>query len=321
MNHGPPSVSLLEAKQIAVRSEASRTLKQITGIDYGFVSREGRCPCGVDAEVAGMARQRSRHCQANASLCAAPFEHGRLLVCSDPPQSKVFEFDADAKDPAKPRWQVQMSMQPWACAGLPDGRRLVASYGGRKVVEFGPENDASKPLWNWNASGWADGVQRSRTATHWSPAPMPNWSPNSIRKGRSSRSGPSPGVQVDVQRLDSGNTLVTLQNGRKVIEIDNDGNIKWSTKIALMNPFRAQRLENGNTLIAVLSGGKVVEVNAAGDREEWSVSGLMNPYHARRLSNGNTLVADQNGIYEYEPAEKKVVWKLQLPHVSRISRF
>jgi hypothetical protein len=58
-----------------------------------------------------------------------------------------------------------------------------------------------------------------------------------------------------------------------------------------------------------------------GKREVWSIDGLNNPYDARRLPSGNTLVADQNGIYEYEPTQKKVVWKLALPHISRVSRF
>jgi hypothetical protein len=129
------------------------------------------------------------------------------------------------------------------------------------------------------------------------------------------------GRPVDVQRLENGHTLVTLQNGQKVVEIDDHGIIKWTTKIQLPTPFSAQRLDNGNTLITVLSGRKVVEVSADGSKEEWSIEGLVNPYHAKRLNNGNTLVVDQNGIYEYETAPKKIVWKLQLPHISRASRF
>jgi outer membrane protein assembly factor BamB len=128
------------------------------------------------------------------------------------------------------------------------------------------------------------------------------------------------GRPVHVQRLENGRTLVTLQQGNRVVEIDEQGQEKWSTKLALQNPFSAQRLPNGNTLVTSLTG-TVVEVGPDGEREEWKLTGLPTPYHAERISNGNILVADRTGVQEYDVETKKSVWSLAIQHVSRAHRY
>lgn len=318
----PVLVGLLDGKEIEIRGESARTLRAVTGQNFNFIAYE-------TAEHRAAARDKwkawldaeGQTAKLLLPLKDTPFELGRILLCSYA-SSKVYEFDIDAKDASKPRWEVQMGMQPWAVQGLSDGRRLVAYYGGRKVVEFGPENNASKPVWESELlPGGPMGMHRLENGNTVVACTDAEIVVELDAQGKVRKKWPIAGRPVDVRRLESGNTMVVLQNGQKVVEIDGAGKIVWSTKVAMLNPFSAQRLENGNTLIAVLSQQKVIEVNREGDREEWSLGGLMNPYHAQRLSNGNTLVVDQNGVYEYETSSKKVVWKLQIPHVSRASRF
>jgi hypothetical protein len=315
-------VALLDAKEIEIRSEAARTLKAISGQDFGFVAydkTEDRV--GARDKWKGWFAAEGATAKLLLPLKDVPFELGRILLCSYA-SSKVYEFDADAQDANKPRWEVQMGMQPWAVQGLSDGRRLVAYYGGKKVVEFGPEKDAQKPVWESELlPGGPMGMHRLENGNTVVACTDAEIVVELDAQGKITKKWPMPGRPVDVERLINGNTLVTLQNGQKVIEMDSEGKTVWSTTVGMLNPFSAQRLENGNTLVAVLSQQKVVEINRAGDREEWSLAGLMNPYHAERLTNGNTLVVDQNGVYEYETTSKKVVWKLAIPHVSRASRF
>ena len=71
-------------------------------------------------------------------------------------------------------------------------------------------------------------------------------------------------------RLDNGNTLVTLTNGNRVVELDAYGKIIWNIdnslfeKNPLVDPCGAQRLLNGNTVITsygAKKGIKIFEVN------------------------------------------------------------
>lgn len=98
-------------------------------------------------------------------------------------------------------------------------------------------------------------------------------------------------------RLENGNTLVTLTNGNRVVELDSDGNIDWIIENSdfegdpLADPCGAQRLPNGNTVIAsygAKEGIKLLEV----DRDKnivWSYSGH-NVHHFQILTtNGKPL--------------------------------
>ena len=98
-------------------------------------------------------------------------------------------------------------------------------------------------------------------------------------------------------RLANGNTLTTLTNGNRVIELDSDGNIAWMIAnsdfkgVPLADPCGAQRLPNGNTVIAsygAKEGIKLLEV----DRDKnivWTYSGH-NAHHFQILTtNGKPL--------------------------------
>jgi len=98
-------------------------------------------------------------------------------------------------------------------------------------------------------------------------------------------------------RLESGNTLVNLTNGNRVVELDADGNIDWMISNSdfegdpLADPCGAQRLPNGNTVIAsygAKEGIKLLEVSR--DKKiVWSYSGH-NVHHFQILTtNGKPL--------------------------------
>ncbi len=110
--------------------------------------------------------------------------------------------------------------------------------------------------------------------------------------GRSAKTWPFTAI-----RLANGNTLTTLTNGNRVIELDSDGNIAWMIANSdfegdpLADPCGAQRLPNGNTVIAsygAKEGIKLLEV----DRDKnivWTYSGH-NAHHFQILTtNGKPL--------------------------------
>ncbi|MGX1928808.1 beta-propeller domain-containing protein [Flagellimonas sp. 2504JD4-2] len=83
--------------------------------------------------------------------------------------------------------------------------------------------------------------------------------------GRSAKTWPFTAI-----RMKNGNTLVTLTNGNRVVELDADGNIVWQISNAdfdgdpLVDPCGAQRLPNGNTVVAsygAKEGIKLFEVD------------------------------------------------------------
>ncbi|MEM1443029.1 MAG: hypothetical protein AAGF67_11850, partial [Verrucomicrobiota bacterium] len=76
-------------------------------------------------------------------------------------------------------------------------------------------------------------------------------------------------------RLESGNTLVTLTNGNKVVEFDESGVVVWKMTNAdvggrFTDPCGAQRLANGNTIICSYGQKdpgkpKIFEITREGD--------------------------------------------------------
>jgi hypothetical protein len=66
------------------------------------------------------------------------------------------------------------------------------------------------------------------------------------------------------QRLDSGNTLVSIRGLSRIVELDTSGRVLWEVGAPLvLNPYSAVRLANGNTLIADQGHFRVIEINTA----------------------------------------------------------
>ena len=127
------------------------------------------------------------------------------------------------------------------------------------------------------------------------------------------------GRPTDARQLENGNWLVTLYNSKRIVEIDLTGSEVWKIETE-SSPFNAQRLENGNTLVCEPESGRIVEYDASG-ANVWVKDGLGRPYDVQRLDSGNTLVADYNsGVKEFDP-DWKVVWSHDQNSVGRASRY
>jgi outer membrane protein assembly factor BamB len=113
----------------------------------------------------------------------------------------------------------------------------------------------------------------------------------------------------DASRLDNGNTLVTEQYNRRVVEYDSKTRQPvWQMQTEY--PLTAQRLDNGNTLICTQTA--VIEVNR-GNVVQWTAdlrTSVIRPFRASRLDNGNTLIVDQQkGMVVELDSRSTVVWK------------
>ena len=235
------------------------------------------------------------------------------------------------------------------------GRTLVCYYSQNKVIEYNATGDK---LWElnvpyaWGCQGLPNGHRMvasysGKYVAEFDAAGKEIWRKTGL-----------PGTPFSVQRLETGNTLVTCSDSQKVVEVDPDGNTAWEVKID-GRPTDAQRLESGNTLVALQTSGRVVEVNPAGevvwevnnqdgvlaaDRLEngntlvcrsgsntvveinhekdivWTKDNLHNPYDAQRLPSGNTLVVDYEGVHEFDP-KGETVWELKGNGASRVYRY
>jgi HEAT repeat protein len=127
------------------------------------------------------------------------------------------------------------------------------------------------------------------------------------------------GTPRDAQRLDNGNTLVVLYSTQEIVEVDRDGKEVW--KLGNMSrPISAQRLPNGNTLVSQSAGARLVELDRKGN-VVWSPNNItLSIYDAQRLPNGNTLLVGQNGATEIDP-QGNTVWQLNQIGLRGIHRF
>ncbi len=111
------------------------------------------------------------------------------------------------------------------------------------------------------------------------------------------------------RRLVNGNTLMSVSNGNRVVEVNRNGDTVWTAAASLAYPNEAIRLENGNTLITDRDNNRIVEVSP--ERSiVWSYRSLSGPHNGNRLSNGSTLVCDggNNRVIEVDAAGN-IVWQ------------
>ena len=143
------------------------------------------------------------------------------------------------------------------------------------------------------------------------------------------------GKRVEVhafQRLKNGDTMIAESGSARIIEVDQNGKLKKSFKLAVKKPHPhrdtrlARKLANGHYLVCHEGDGLVKEYDAKGvvvwkyavplfGRKRQRGHGLKafgnQCFAAVRLKNGNTLISTGNGhsVIEVTP-KKKVVWKL-----------
>jgi outer membrane protein assembly factor BamB len=185
---------------------------------------------------------------------------------------------------------------------------LICNYQLKKVIEL----DANrKEIWSqelagaWGCQGLPNGHRlvtsySQRVILEYDLAGQEVWRKDQL-----------PGLPYSVERLGSGNTLVTCSNNQ-VLEYAPDGSMVWQ-KTFNGTPRDAQRLDNGNTLVVLYSTQEIVEVDPKGD-EVWRQGNLTRPMSAQRLPDGHTLVCQSAGQQVVELDRKgTVVWSQNLP--------
>ena len=309
---------LLEADEVQVRAGSIQLLRTVTDQQIPFTAYDDE-PARAKAAlvwqewIAGPGQTASLR-----PVKDQPFDIGRLLICYYG-HNKVVELSADQlkgdSSGVKPTWQYSVP-NPWACQGLPNGHRLIASYNGRFIVEYDADG---KEVWRKDGlPGSPFSVQRLENGNTLLACSDGQKVVEIDRAGEEVWSHIIPGRPMDARRLENGRTLITLQQNNQVIEVDQAKNEKWKLE-GVNSPLTAQRLDNGNTLVCETSAGRVGEY----DRDKkmvWSHAGLNNPYDAQRLPSGNTVISDNRGVREVN-TKGETVWEIVGNSVSRISRF
>lgn len=113
---------------------------------------------------------------------------------------------------------------------------------------------------------------------------------------------------VDVERLQHGHLLVTLNREGAVIELDENGEEIWRVT-GFSQPSDADRLPNGHTLVTDRGRGRIIEL----DYERNVVFQFSGIYcsDVERLPNGHTILADNSRgrVVEIDPFGN-VAWEL-----------
>ncbi|MHA1999198.1 MAG: aryl-sulfate sulfotransferase [Promethearchaeota archaeon] len=122
----------------------------------------------------------------------------------------------------------------------------------------------------------------------------------------------------DADRLENGNTLISLHSLNTVIEVDPSGNIVWqygdpANHSMLNKQHNPTRLKNGNTIISDSGNDRIVEVNHEGEvvwnTEDFPWLDLNWPRGAERLPNNNTLISDSSNHRHIEITyDGNIVW-------------
>ncbi|MFC1596883.1 hypothetical protein ACFL5Q_02945 [Planctomycetota bacterium] len=126
------------------------------------------------------------------------------------------------------------------------------------------------------------------------------------------------------QRLPGGNTLVAECTAKRLIEVDNKGEIVKIVPVESggnthMGMRHARKLANGNYLVGLLDDKAVREYDASGKMiREINVPDVA--FSAIRLDNGNTVIGYRGGVVEVDPKDK-VVWHLTQKDVPDVKLY
>jgi len=141
-----------------------------------------------------------------------------------------------------------------------------------------------------------------------------------------------------VQRLDNGNTLVTVRNFQAVVEIDADGEVldgfyfdsgsegqlPGDREVVGSNVHDAEYLDGGSYLAVTRRPARAVVVTPGASEVDWAwpaegINALARPLEANRVGVENTLIADERRIIEVNAAGQ-VVWQLEATSTTLVDR-
>lgn len=135
-----------------------------------------------------------------------------------------------------------------------------------------------------------------------------------------------------VQRLDDGNTLLSIRNWNMIIGVNKKGQTVWETggdvkksergwPVGSPNcPHTPVMLEDGNILVSESMNGRAIEWDPKKGKIVWKYpeSGWQEggPYYfvraSHRLPNGNTFIVDSKGMFIEVGKEGEIVWEAKV---------
>jgi HEAT repeat protein len=296
-------VVLLDVDDRDVRSRAGEVLRNFTRQDFSYVAYDK--PETRAAAVAQWRQWVAAHGEsAKVYFPLSPHQQfvGRTLMSLYP--NTLREIDAEGVK----QFERRTFTYVWGCHATADGRRLVADYSKRFIVEY---NAAGEQVW---LKGDLPGPPADCRLLDDGRVLLALGEANQVieidREGNTVWSVDVEGRPTTAERLPNGHTLINLQLGKRVVEVDPAGKVVWELG-GIDNALTAQGLANGNVLVCEMNLGKAVEFNRAG-RKVWEHAGFENACQAQRLPGGNTLVSDSSGLHEISPTGEKV-WSLKVP--------
>ncbi len=174
-----------------------------------------------------------------------------------------------------------------------------------QVSEIDP---AGKTVWQWFASHSLPEAQNLTPGKRDARAVV---DANKVIKGTDHASAEGFMHANAAYRLPNGNTLISLRNYRKIIEVDPAGRLVWSREAP--GTHKPEALAGGGLLMNLSGRSRVVEVERTG-QVTWMFAteryGGGNRY-AHRLPNGNTLIATENQLLEVTP-RGDIAWQVRM---------
>ena len=265
----------------------------------GTLRSMGKDRVGIWSPAFGLLEAEKRLVTSLSFVSQARLSMTHVLVCD---QGGVRKLDRRGVEV----WSYGANAQyAWSARRLENGNVLVANTNFNQVLEIKPRGRTGGEIaWKLEPAEYPyDAVRLENGNTL-----VAEYAANKIVEydGRTRLAVKRFAINhpVSIQRLDTGNTLVS--SAFEVVELDPQGAVKWRLAAAGVRPYRATRLENGNTLVVDQVRGQVVEFDA-NSRRVWSHGGLARPVEAVRLEDGNTLILEQgnNRIIEIDPANPK----------------
>lgn len=306
-----PLVDLMGSEDLKTRYRSAQILQGLTRQSFGFAPQAPaeKRQKAVSAGKAWVAKEGAT-AALRLPLVITGLELGRTLLCLEA-EGKVIELDLAGTKV----WEASVA-RPWGCAGLPDGHRLVASYGSNAVFEFDETGNIV-----WQKRGLPSGPTSIQRLPNGNTLVACADSENVFEfrpDGELAWRAETKGRPFDAQRLPDGKTLVTLIAANRVAEIGPDGKEIWQIG-GYTNPQGAQRLENGNTLVSDHGSKRAAEYDRSG-KLVWSNERPEAVFDAQRLSSGNTLITDKKGVREVDPAGT-VLWEFKQEGICRARRY
>ncbi|MBD3188763.1 hypothetical protein GF325_18185 [Candidatus Bathyarchaeota archaeon] len=138
----------------------------------------------------------------------------------------------------------------------------------------------------------------------------------------------------DVQRLENGNTIISLRNLDIILEVNESGDIVWQigdvTNGSMLNhQHHPTRLPNGNTIVCDSDNHRVIELDPSGNitwtSDDYPSLNLIWPRSMNPLPNGNMIILTPNQKRVIEISRNgSIVWEHNGSYVfsaERIDRY